>query len=169
MADQMIRIQVKLTDDDMVKFVRQYTYSHFSGLFGVVFGLFTLVMCIRSIVMGDYYYAVIFAIFTYFFLIAPPLGLKKKAQDQIRRTPLFQDKFFYELTGEGIRIYQGKQNQQAGWSQVYKVIGNKNAIYVYTSIKNAWIIPDSAMKGQREAVTAMIREHVPAGKVKIKA
>lgn len=169
MADQSVRIQVKLSDDDMVKFFRQYTYSHFSGLFGVVFGLFTFVMCIRSIVMGDYYYAVIFGIFTYFFLIAPPLGLKKKAKDQIRRTPLFQNKFFYELTGEGIRIYQGKQSQQANWSQIYKVIGNKNAIYVYTNLKNAWIIPNSAMGEQRAAVVAIIRENVPAGKVKIKA
>ncbi len=169
MADQLVRIPVKLSDDDMAKFFRQYTYSHFSGWFGVVFGLFTFVMCIRSIVVGDYYYAVIFGLFTYFFLIAPPLGLRKKAKDQIKRTPLFQNRFFYELTKEGIRIYQGKQSQRAEWAQVYRVVGNKNAVYVYTSPKNAWIIPNSAMGEQRDAVVGIIKESVPAGKVKIKA
>ena len=126
-------------------------------------------MCIRSIVIGDYYYAVIFGLFTYFFLIAPPLGLKKKARDQIKRTPLFQNKFFYDLTGEGIRIYQGEQSQQAGWEQIYRVVGNKNAIYVYTSQKNAWIIPNSAMGNKKTDVIDIIKKHVPERKVKIKA
>lgn len=169
MANQSVRISVKLTDDDMTKFFRQYTYSHFSGLFGVVFGLFTLAMCIRSVIMGDYYYAIIFGLFTYFFLIAPPMGLKKKAHDQIKRTPLFQNKFFYEFTEEGIRIFQGKQSQQAKWEQVYRIIGNKNAIYVYTSVKNAWIIPDSAMGEQKKVVVEIMKAHVPAEKVKLKS
>lgn len=169
MSEKSVKIQVKLTDKNMIDFFKQYTYTHFSGLFGPVFGVLTLVLCIRCILMEDYYYAVILGLFTYFFLIAPPIALRKKAKDQLKKVPLFAKPFFYEFSETGLRIFQDKQSQEAAWEQIYKVIGNKNAVYVYTNQRNAWIVPNEALGTKRDVILEIIRKHVPEQKVKIKA
>ena len=169
MADKSIKIQVKLTDKDMLGFFNQHTYTHFSGIVGPVFGIVALILAIWCITTEDYGYAVILAVFTYLFLISPPFAMRKKAKEQIKNVPLFQKPFNYELNDKGIRIFQGKQNQEATWEQVYRVVGNKNAIYIYTNTKNAWIIPNEAMGDNRENVIQFLRDRVDKKKVKIKA
>jgi hypothetical protein len=168
-AAKTIKLQVKLTDKDMLGFFRQHTYSHFSGIAAALFGVICLAMLIRSAIKGDLYYATIFAIFVYFLLIAQPVGLRKKAKDQVKNVPLFQKPFFYELSEKGIRIFQGEQSQEASWEQIYRVVGNKNGLYVYTNKKNAWIIPATALVSNRDAVVQYLRDHVSKEKVKIRS
>lgn len=168
MADKSIKIQVKLTDKDMLGFFNQHTYTHLSGLAGPIFGIVALILAVWCFTTGDYAYAVILVVFTYLFLISPPLAMRKKAKEQIKNVPLFQKPFHYELSEKGIRIFQGKESQEAAWEQIYRVVGNKNALYIYTNIKNAWIIPNEAMGDNRDNVIAFLRSKVGEKKMKIR-
>ena len=60
------------------------------------------------------------------------------------------------------------QKAEVRWIDVFKVVGRKDYIYIYTDRLHASIIPKSAMGDQLDDILEFITLKTPKGKVKIK-
>ncbi|MGO5052577.1 YcxB family protein [Lachnospiraceae bacterium LCP25S3_G4] len=163
-----IKLQVKMTTKAMFDFMLYHTYHHFSGLFGSVFGVVTLILGVRSWRMEDYSSGLILFMFAFLFLIFTPFTLRSKAKKQVEKTPMFQEEIHYEFNEDGIITSQGDAKTSVAWKELVKAVSTNHSIIIYITRVRAFIFPKEALGEEYPAVVEMISTHMPPAKVNIR-
>lgn len=163
-----IKFDITMTDKAMCNFMIYHTYTHFSGIFGVIIGILAAGMAVRKAAMQDYVGAVVFLVMAFLFLLYLPLSMSQKAKRQVKNTPMFQKPITYELTEEGIHISQGEEEALNLWENFLKVVSTGQCLVLYVSRMRAVLLPIDQLGELYLPVVKMISAHVEPSKVKIK-
>lgn len=163
-----VKFEVKMTKKAMYNFMIHTSYTSFSGIAGVVFGLVMLFFGIQNMTKGDTSTAATFFLFAAVFLVGNPLNMKLRSSEQVAKSPMFQKPITYELTEEGVRISQEDQSTLNEWKDFQKAVSTSTSIILYVTKVRALIFPREALGEQYPAVVKMISTHMPPAKVKIR-
>lgn len=163
-----VKFSVKITEKHIVDFQLKHGRTQFAGIFGMVATLFCLGVGIWDVInlaIGDSFMWFACAGILHFF---PRQQLKAKAKRQIRSSETFQHEIEYEFNENGITSRQGEIEVKNEWSVVEKVVSTRKSIIVYTSRVRAIIFPKEFIGDQYDELITLIRENLPAAKVKIR-
>lgn len=156
---------IHITTGSMYRFLMYHMYHSFQGIFSIVAGLGVLTL---FLVFRDSSQSWIYLLFGILFLIYEPWSLYTRAVKQAKLNPVFKKPLRYCVTEQGITVNQDETVNEAPWDNVCKVRETGRSIYVYTSVRNAFIWEKSQMGRETELVKQLLSEHVDLKKRKLK-
>lgn len=163
-----VKFDVKMTQKIMYNFLMNHTYKSMAGIAGVLFGIGAFV--IMAVTWGNVpeWQSMAYLLFGFWFLLYQPVSLYRKAAKQVKLNPTFQKPVTYIISDTGITTMQGDKQAQIAWEDMLKVTETKLSLLAYTGKRYSFVLPKESMGEQYETAVKMIREHMNAGRVKIK-
>lgn len=163
-----VKFDVKMTQKIMYNFLMNHTYKSMAGIAGVLFGIGAFV--IMAVTWGDVpeWQSMVYLLFGFWFLLYQPVSLYTRAAKQVKLNPTFQKPVTYIMSDTGIVTMQGDKQAEIAWEDMLKVTETKLSLLAYTGKRYSFVLPKESMGEQYETVVKLIREHMDAGRVKIK-
>ena len=90
-----------------------------------------------------------------------------QAGRQVKLNPVFKEKLHYTLDDEKMSIDVKDEHMDAPWDTVSKVRSTKKSLILYTGSVTATIFPKESLGADYESAVRLIKEKVPAGRVRI--
>lgn len=162
-----VKFEVKINEKHILDFLLYHGRTRMTGYIGVVLTILTLTLGIIDVANGNPAASLTWFAFAGILMIFPRTQLKKKAKRQAQ-ADMFQNSLEYEFSKEGITARQGDVVVTNTWDSMNKVVSTKKCIFVYMSRVRAIIFPKEAMGDKYDEVVSMIRENMPAKKVRIR-
>lgn len=162
-----VRFEVKINEKHILDFLLYHGRTRLSGYIGIVLAIITLTLGIIDVANGNPAASLTWFAFAGILMVFPRTQLKKKAKRQAQ-SEMFQNSLQYEFSKEGITARQRDVVVTNTWDSIMKVVSTKKCIFVYMSRVRAIIFPKEAMGDQYEAAVTIIRENMPAKKVRIR-
>ena len=166
--EKEMKLTIHIKTMDMFRFMMRHFYTGFSGIFGILISAGALVLLVKGIGERTPEQMLILGIFACLFTVFQPIQFLMKSHQQISRLPVYKEPIQYVLNESGIHVAQKEENLSLPWEKIFKVIEVGSALYVYTSPVHAFIYPKVQMEGQVEQVKSLLRECMPADKLKLK-
>ena len=164
-----VKVNVDMKEEYMVEFLLHHTYTHYSGIIGLIVGVLATAMGISTIMQGEFQAAWPMFLIAVLFLIVTPATTVKKAKQQVRNSEMFKNTIQYEFSETGVTASQGKTKAVNEWSEFIKVIETKKSVILYVSRLRAIIFPKACMGDKYADVVKIIRANMPeSAKVKIR-
>lgn len=163
-----VKFDVKMKEEYMVDFMLRHTYRSFTGIAGVVIGMGAAMLAITVIGKGEYQAALPQLLIAILFLVVTPRNTIKRAKQQVQNSEMFKNSLEYEFTEEGVTVRQNGVEALNEWGEFHKAIETSQSIVLYVTRLRAIIFPKACMGDKKAEVVKMIREHMPATKVKIR-
>lgn len=91
-----------------------------------------------------------------------------QAGRQVKLNPVFKENLHYTLDDEKMSIDVKDEHMDAPWDTVSKVRSTKKSLILYTGSVTATIFPREALGADYESAVRLIKEKVPAGRVRIR-
>ena len=163
-----VKINVDMKEEYMVEFLMHHTYTHYSGIVGLVVGVMAVAMGISTMVDGNIQASWPMFLIAVLFLIVTPRTTINRAKQQVRNSKMFQDTIVYEFTEKGVTASQGDVQAVNEWDEFMKVIETRKSVILYVTRLRAIIFPKACIGEKYDDVVKMIRTHMPEKKVKIR-
>lgn len=163
-----VKIEVNMKEEYMADFMLHHTYRTFSGIAGIAIGIIALGLGISTIFHGDIQAAFPALLIAVLFLVVTPKNTVNRAKQQVQKSEMFKNTLEYEFSDEGVTVRQGELEALNEWSEFMKAIETKKSVILYITRVRAIIFPKECMGDKYEEVLKVIREKIPAAKVKIR-
>lgn len=163
-----IEFDVKLEVKDMYRFSMYHTYTGFQGILSIVIGLFAFIYAGMTAGKVSLTYTLIYILFGVVFLIYMPVSVYMNSKRQILMSDVLKNTLHYALDEDGITTAQGEQTAQLPWKQIYKIVETKSNILVYSSRRNAYVIPQSAVIDKHDDMITLMQSKMEKFRIKVK-
>lgn len=161
------KFDVKMTQRILFDFQIFHTYHSFSGIFGIIFGLFTLVLAIVTFGRVSAAMTGCYLLFTIYLLPLQPVMLYFRAAKQVKMNPVFQKTLSYVVNDDGITSSQNENEAHIAWEQILKAEETKHSLLIYTGKRYSYVLPKEDMGDQITIVKGLIRKHLKPEQVKV--
>lgn len=91
-----------------------------------------------------------------------------QAGRQVKLNPVFKENLHYTLDEEKMAIDVKDEHMEAPWDTVTKVRSTRKSLILYTGNVTATIFPKESLGGDYESAVRLIKDKVPAGRVRIR-
>ncbi len=163
-----VKVNVDMKEEYMVEFLLHHTYTHYSGIIGLIVGVLAVAMGISTITQGEFQASWPMFLIAILFLIVTPITTVNRAKQQVQKSEMFKKTIEYEFTEKGVTARQGKTSAENTWDEFMKVIETRKSVILYVSRLRAIIFPKACMGEKYDEVVKIIRTYMPASKVKIR-
>lgn len=163
-----VSFDVNMTDEAMTSFMYYHTYSHFTGILGIILGIVAVGLAFFTYGNANPVFSLMYLVFAFLFLLWTPFTLRSKAKQQRKNTPMFNKAITYTLDEEGITTTQDDIKSQIKWEELLKVVSTKKIMIFYVTRVRAFIAPRECIGEQYEKTLEIIREHLDPKKIKVK-
>ncbi|MBE6015602.1 MAG: YcxB family protein [Lachnospiraceae bacterium] len=160
-------VKVKIDDQDLYKFLIYHNFRGAQGKLGIVIALLAFVAAVITYGRVEMLYTVLYVVCGVVFIIYTPLSLKFRSKRQFQLVPDLKEEMTYTFSDEGIVSAIKDQSVQVKWINLFKIVGIKDYIYIYTDRLHASIIPKRCIEDY-EGLVDFMNLKTPKGKVKIK-
>ncbi|MSS63802.1 YcxB family protein [Velocimicrobium porci] len=163
-----IKLSIMINPKDMFRFLMRHFYTHFSGIFGVILSLGALVVFFLNIGKGEPTFMIALFIMASLFTVLQPIQFWVKANQRVKLNPMFKEPLLYTMNSEGITVEQKEDNVLLPWKDVRSIIESKNAIFVYSSSVNAFILPKKQLGQDVQNVKEIMKANTDKNICKLK-
>lgn len=162
-------VKVNLTDKDLYSFLMYHNYHGAQGKLGILVAALAFVAAVVTFGRVEMMYTILYVVCGVVFLVYTPLSLKLKSKKQFILVPDLKEEMTYTFADEGITSSMKDQSVSVKWINLFKIVGTKEYLYMYSDRLHASIIPKSAIKPEDyEGLLEFMTLKAPKGKVKIK-
>lgn len=160
--------KVKLTEKDLFNFMMYHNYHGIQGKLGIIVA--ALAFAAAAVTFGnvEMLYTVAYIVCGVVFLLYTPISLRFKAKKQFVLIPDLREEMTYTFDDEKIVSAMKDQSAEVQWIKIFKVVGTKGYLYIYTDRMHSTIIPKEALGDQFNELADFIELKTPKGRVKIK-
>ncbi len=162
------KVEVKMTTGAMYEFLLYHTYHSLNGILSILFGIGAFALYFATRETAQPYQRTIYLVFGLIFLIYMPVSLYFRAVKQVQLNPVFKHPLTYTVNEAGLTTTQGEQTGAVEWNALVKAVETRKSILLYTTKRYSYVLPKACMGGNESSVRQLIKEKMPAGKVKIK-
>ena len=159
---------VTLTPRDLYRFNMVQTYTGMQGIVSIVLGILGFVMAAISGRDGSTAYMFLYIAVGVLFLLYIPVALWYRAKVTLKTNQVLANTLHYEVSETNIHVSQGKETGDLDWDLVYKIVADKKQVLIYTTRKNAYIIPQEQIGEQYAAFRAIAEEKLENYKLRMK-
>ena len=157
---EKIELDIKITEKDLFGFNMYHSYHSiqtwlFAGLGVVITGL-----ALTTFNKVDITYTMLYILAGLLFVFYTPINLKTQSKLAMRTGGAISEKMKYEFSESGIKVSLSECDDKemkdstatsVPWALIFKIKETKKAFYIYTSPKNASILPKVQI-GDKEAM-----------------
>lgn len=162
---ETFEFQVQMTASDLWRFSLYHANRGYLGFFNLLFTLAAAFLLVTTWNQNTAAYRILLAVLTLLFPVWQPFQLylkaKRQASLEVMKKPVH---FLFQETG--LRIEQGEQTQELTWDQIVRVEGNRWMLMIYMDRIHAFLLPETAMNGQRAEFCRMLKQVLPKEKRK---
>ena len=163
-----VKVNVDMKEEYMVEFLLHHSYTHYSGILGLIVGVLATAMGISTIIQGEFQASWPMFLIAVLFLIVTPVTTVNRAKQQVQKSEMFKKTIEYEFSEKGVTARQGKTSAENTWEEFMKVIETRKSVILYVTRLRAIIFPKACMGDKYDEVVKIIRTYMPASKVKIR-
>lgn len=165
-----VKIDVKLSKNDMFSFLMKHTYSSFGGYIGVALSLCALMGFFYTLKMPQVTmtYRAVLVFTALLFTVIQPAMLYYKACKQIKRNTSFAKPITYRFNSSLIEISQDEDKISFEWADVTKVTSNKKLVIIYIGRMRAFVLPLSDIGAEYENLKTLIKKCSAATSIHLK-
>ena len=156
-----------LTEKDMIRFNLYHTYSKFFAWFTVALAVVALVVAGTTFGKVSGTLTALYILVALVVLIYMPLNTVLSAKRRVKFQPQLLEALHYSIGEDGIRVSRGEETAELPWDSVFRIVGVKTAIYVYSSRIYAYVIPREAVSDRIEEFKALALAHLESRRVKL--
>jgi hypothetical protein len=135
-----MELEIVLEGKDMSRFLLRHTYTHISGILGLLVSIGSLIALVAGWGNFSPIQRVVLGLVGATFTVFQPLTLWSKGRSQMVKSSL-DHSFHYSFLDDELIIAMGEQKESFPWEKVRKVVYGKNAVYIYMTAISAFIIP----------------------------
>ena len=163
-----LKFDITLTAEDMYRFNMYQTYSGFHGWFSIAFSI--LIFVVAGVTRGkiEAAYTALYIVFGIVFLVYPPVSLYLRSKRTLAMSEVLRGTLHYEVDEEGLHVSQKEESALLPWEQIYKMVATKHNVLVYSSRKNAYVIPREQLGENYQALSNLAKEKLEKFRVKMK-
>ncbi|MGN0485313.1 MAG: YcxB family protein [Lachnospiraceae bacterium] len=163
-----IEFDVKLEVKDMFWFNMYHTYTGFHGIFSILLAVVSFVYCYATFGKVGIGYTIAYAAFGVVVLVYIPLSLYTNSKRQIAMSEVMQQGLHYQVDKKGITVTSGEESAELPWNQIYKIVETKHGILVYSTRRNAYVIPQTAVDKQHDPLVQLMKENMEKYRIRFK-
>ena len=163
-----IEFDVKLEVSDMFWFNMYHTYTGFHGIFSILLAIASFAYSIATIGNVGIGYTIAYAVFGVVILLYIPLSLYTNSKRQLMLSEVMQQGLHYLVDQNGITVTAGEESSSLPWNQIYKIIETKHGILVYSTRRNAYVIPHTAVGDKHDALICLMKENMQKYRIRVK-
>ena len=163
-----IEFDITLTSKDMYRFNMYQMYSGFHGWFSVVISIVIFVMAVRTYGQVEPMYTVLYVMFGIVFLIYLPGSLYLRSKHSLAASEVLRNALHYTVGENGFAVSQGEASAELPWTQIYKLVVTKSNVLVYSSRRNAYIIPREQLGDAYGALVKLAEAKLEKFRLKLK-
>lgn len=164
----VIELDVKLEHKDMFRFNLYHTYHGFQGWLSILLGVVIIGLNIYTIGQIETMYTLLYFFFGFLFIAYNPISLYFSSKKAVAKSETLKNTLHYAFSEEGICVSAGEESGTIGWKQIYRAVGTKSNLLLYTGRRNAYVIPWGVATGQTEQLKTLIKNQLPKFRVKVK-
>ena len=163
-----ITFRAKITAEDLFRFNMRHAYTSFSGIVSIIAGALIYVIAILMHERLGTENVVLYCILGTLFLVYTPLHLKLRSKTVMAMDSPLSHEITYTLREDGMAIeteVAGEGNENKAffpYDQMYKVALTKRDLLIYSSRRNAYIIPRSNIEDQLDGIIQVFRDKLDA-------
>lgn len=162
-----VSFSIKVTANDMYRFLLRHYFSGFGGWFGVAFGIALFVLAAVTFHKVPTEYTILYVILGVFVLVYPFTGMRRRAKNQVASDAL-KDALLYEVTPETLTVSRGEERQEFAWKEIRKVIETKKLLIVYVNTVRAFIWSKEQIGEQLSELRALLTDTLSGQQNRIK-
>lgn len=151
------RVQVKLDFKSLGQFLLYHYYTQVSGLFSLLLSVLALVFAIWRWPVLTVQGKCVLILIALMFTVLQPLMILMRGKRQLQSED-FQDSFSYLFNESGVSISQGDRSQQFPWEDIKKIRYRKDAVYVYMTSVQAFVLPREQCGKRFDELVAYMKE-----------
>lgn len=163
-----IEFEVRLKPEDLYRFNMYQMYTGIHGWISIVLGIAMLVLTVYTFGTVEMTYTLLYAVFGILFLFYAPVTLKLRSRQSIAASEELSKPLHYVVDADGFKVSQGEASAELGWNQIYKMVATKRNVLVYSSRKNAYVIPREQLGENYQALSNLAKEKLEKFRVKMK-
>lgn len=163
-----IEFDVKLEAKDMYRFNMYHTYHGFQGWLSIILGIVITALSIYTFGQIEIMYTFLYILFGIIFVIYNPVSLFFSSKKVVIKSNTLKHILHYTLTEEGLTIKVEEASATLGWKQIYRALSTKNNLLIYTSSRNAYVIPKRFIKEEYDNIRLLLTKQLPSYRVRVK-
>lgn len=165
--DEKLSFSVKVTVQEMYRFLLHHIFTGFSGWFGILFAVGLMVMGV--VTRGDVpiEYTVLYFAVAVFVLFYPFFNLYKRAKRQVASDSL-KDALDYEADEKGIAVSRGEERAEFAWEELKKVIETKTLLIVYVNSARAFVWSKTQIGEEYEPLRQLMKKKLSPAQNRLK-
>lgn len=160
--------EIRLKPEDLYRFNMYQMYTGIHGWISIVLGIAVLILAVRTYGAVEMTYTLLYAVFGILFLFYAPVTLKLRSRQSIAASEELSKPLHYVVDEEGFKVSQGEASAVLAWNQIYKMVGTRRNILVYSSRKNAYVIPREQIGENYQTLAKLANEKLEKFRVKMK-
>ena len=164
----MIACKIKMTEEEMGRFMTAYNYSSGAGIAILILGILAALLAVWRFVASDMGLGVLLLVVAMVFLIYQPLAVRSRAKKQVREAKTLRDEVTYEFRPEGLNVRQDKKGIFYSWSCIQQVSVCGGMLLLYVTRGYAYGLPIAQIGDSYGSVVEMLRQQVAPERIKLK-
>lgn len=157
---ETFEFHVTMTANDLWHFSLYHANRGYLGFFNLLFTAAALFLLVTTWSQNTPAYRALLVVLVLLFPVWQPFQLyikaKRQASLEVMKTPVH-----FVFQESGIHIQQADQTQDITWDQVVRVEGNRWMLMIYMDRIHAFLVPETAMNGQRAKFCKLLQEVLP--------
>lgn len=157
---------IKITEKDMYRFQLRQAYTGMQGWLAIALAVVMFVIAGATLETSEPFYTAIYVGAAIFFLLHIPITLRLRAKTAIKTNPVFAEALHYTFSEEGIKVVQGEEEALLTWDLVYKIVGTKEQVLVFSNRISAFILPRTQITEYYEQIKELSTKKLEKYRVK---
>ncbi len=163
-----VEFEIRLKPEDLYRFNMYQMYTGIHGWISIVLGIAMFVLTVHTFGTVEMTYTLLYAVFGILFLFYAPVTLKLRSKQSIAASEELSKPLHYVVDADGFKVSQGEASAELAWNQIYKMVATKRNVLVYSSRKNAYVIPREQLGENYQVLSDLAKEKLEKFRVKMK-
>lgn len=163
-----IEFNVKLEAKDMYRFNLYHTYHGFQGWLSIILGIVITALSIYTFEQIEIMYTMLYILFGIIFVVYNPISLYFSSKKVVLKSDTLKHTLYYTLSEEALSIKVEEASATLLWSQIYRALSTKHNLLIYTSRRNAYVIPKRFIIEEYEGIRLLLKQQLPSYRVHVK-
>ena len=163
-----VEFEIRLKPEDLYRFNMYQMYTGIHGWISIVLGVLMFVLTVRTYGTVEMTYTLLYVVFGVLFLFYAPVTLKLRSRQSIAASEELSKPLHYVVDAAGFKVSQGEASAELAWNQIYKMVATKRNVLVYSSRKNAYVIPREQLGENYQVLSDLAKEKLEKFRVKMK-
>lgn len=160
-----MKIEVKMTADDLFHFSMYSANSGFMGIFNLIFTVGALALLLITWGWVSVYQKVLLVACALIFTVLQPALLKVKSKKQAA-TVGFSTPIVLDISDEKIRVEQAGVTGDLEWNQIWCALKLKTMYILKVGPTHGYLIPFRSVEGREKEFVELVKRNLPEKKTK---